>query len=210
MRRMVMKIPTLQKATALLDEAGKENPGTWTEHSKYVATAAKIVAEHADLNPDDAYILGLLHDIGRRAGQGQMRHVIDGYTYLEGMGHSDAARICLTHSFSDKNMHAVYGKWDCTNQELKFIKYFLQDTEYNDYDRLIQLCDSLAVPSGFCLIEKKMIASALKYGTNNLSVEKWKSIFTLKGYFENRTNCSIYTLLPGIVANTFETAMARD
>ena len=38
-------------------------------HSMYVAEGAKLIAEQTDnLNPEVAYILGLLHDIGRREG----------------------------------------------------------------------------------------------------------------------------------------------
>ena len=27
---------------------------------------------------------------------------------------------------------------------------------YDDYDRLVQLCDALAMPSGFCLLERDL------------------------------------------------------
>lgn len=199
-----MKIPTLQKANDLLDKAKELNPGLWIDHSVNVAKAARIIAEHcSELDPETAYILGLLHDIGRRVGVSQMRHIIDGYNYLISMGYNDAARICMTHTFSYKNINAIFGEWDCEIDELKFIENYIYNIEYCDYDLLIQLSDSLAIPSGFCLIEKRMIDTALKFGPNEYSVKKWKGVLDIKQYFEKKTNCSIYTLMPGIVKNTF-------
>jgi len=65
--------------------------------------------------------------------------------------------------------------------------------------------DALALPSGFCLLEKRMVDVALRYGTTDYTVSKWKQIFKIKKDFESKIGCSIYSLLPGIVKNTFET-----
>ena len=62
-------LPTREKAEMLLTEAEKCNPGAWGNHSRVVAHCAeKIARECKDLDPDKAYILGLLHDIGRKFG----------------------------------------------------------------------------------------------------------------------------------------------
>src|SRR5512138_350764 len=146
------KIPTRSEAEALLAEAGRLNPGPWESHSRYVARAAQtIAARHPTLDPEAAYVLGLLHDIGRRAGSTDMRHVLDGFTYLAGLGYPGAAQVCLTHSFPVQHIHAGAGKWDCTPEELRWAEQTLAQAEYSAYDRLIQLCDCLALPSGFCL-----------------------------------------------------------
>jgi HD superfamily phosphodiesterase len=90
--------PTLEQARQLLEEASHLNPGPWVQRSIYVAEAAHAIAvRHPRLDPETALILGYLHDIGRRAGVSGMRHVIDGYTYLQSLGFDRAARICLTH-----------------------------------------------------------------------------------------------------------------
>ncbi len=34
-------------------------------------------------------------------------------------------------------------------------------------------------------------------------VEKWKGIFSIKTHFEEKIGCSIYSILPGVVENTF-------
>ncbi|MDR3599854.1 MAG: HD domain-containing protein [Desulfosporosinus sp.] len=197
------QIPNLQQAKALLDEAQALNPGIWVNHSIYVAKAARLISARCpSMDETVAYILGLLHDIGRRTGSG-MRHVLDGYLFLMEQGFEDAARICMTHTFSYKDIQAIYGEWNCSAEELRMIKNYLNEVHYDDYDLLIQLCDSLVLPSGYSILEKRFVETVLKSGTNHLTVSKWKSVIALKDYFENKIGCSIYGLLPNIVENTF-------
>lgn len=62
-------LPDKKEAKMLLQEAGKMNPGTWESHSEVVADCARKIADNCtDMNPYKAYVLGLLHDIGRRFG----------------------------------------------------------------------------------------------------------------------------------------------
>lgn len=200
-----MRIPDRVTAEALLQEAGARNPGPWVAHSYRVAEAAQAIARRLPgLDPEAAYVLGLLHDIGRRAGVTGMRHVLDGYRYLTDLGYADAARINLTHSFAVKDIDAIFGAWDCTPDELRAIEAYLAAVEYDDYDRLIQLCDSLAMAEGFVLMEKRMMDVALRYGgVNDRTLAKWRTTFDVKRDFERRMGCSIYSLLPGVVENTF-------
>lgn len=59
-------LPTREQAELLLNEAEKCNPGPWGDHSRVAAHCAERIAmECGDLDSDKAYILGLLHDIGR-------------------------------------------------------------------------------------------------------------------------------------------------
>jgi hypothetical protein len=199
-----MKIPKLDEAEKLLTEAEKRNPGPWVAHSRNVALAAKCIAEHSNLNAQAAYITGLLHDIGRREGITKMRHTLDGFRFLQRLGFDDAARICITHSFVLKNMDAHEGRWDCSTEELKFITDFINATEFDDYDRLFQLCDALALAEGICLLEKRIVSVALRVGVNNQTVLKWKALFEVKKYFEEKMGHSIYKILPGVVETTFE------
>ena len=92
---------------------------------------------------------------------------------------------------------------------MTFIDDYLAQVEYNDYDRLIQLCDALANASGFCLMEKRMLDVGFRYGINEFSLRKWQATFSIKAEFERRMGCSVYSLLPGIVENTFGIALAE-
>ena len=123
-----MNLPTLEQAEKLLLEAQQRNPGPWVAHLRNVALAAKCIATHANLDSNAAYIMGLLHDIGRREGVASMRHIIDGYTFLTSLGYKDAARIALTHSFPYKHVDAIFGHWDATNEEYKMVEDFLEAT----------------------------------------------------------------------------------
>lgn len=86
-------VPTLEEAMTILREAENLNPGGWVDHSMNVALAARLIAEKTDnLDPELAYILGLLHDIGRREGVHGMRHGLDGYNYAIRNGYGLVAR----------------------------------------------------------------------------------------------------------------------
>lgn len=143
----------MDRATAerLLAEAEHMNKGPWIAHSRNVAHLAERIADKAGMDGERAYIYGLLHDIGRRNGTMQARHAIEGYQFLKEMGFEDGARICLTHTFQYKDIDAIYDTWDCTEEEKQFISEYLNEMIYDDYDRLIQLCDSLATDYGFAI-----------------------------------------------------------
>lgn len=95
---MTEKYPSREVAEQELIDAGKLNPGKWVEHSHYVGEACRLIAQKCDtLDAEKAYILGLLHDIGRRIGFCGQKHVFAGYQYALKCGWEDVARISLTH-----------------------------------------------------------------------------------------------------------------
>lgn len=198
-------VPSLQEAKDMLTEAAELNPGAWVKHSICVAESAGLIAEKVEgLNPELAYILGLMHDIGRREGIHAMRHGIDGYKYVISKGYDLAARICLSHTaFKYKNEVVIVGKWDGTAEERDFVKDYLSSIDENDYDKLIKLCDYISMPSGFVLIEKRLVEMALRGGINEYTIPRWESTFENKRYFENKIGKSIYDILPGVIENTF-------
>ena len=56
-------------AESELKKAEESNPGPWADHYRYVALACRNIAQHCKgISAEKAYILGLLHDIGRYAG----------------------------------------------------------------------------------------------------------------------------------------------
>jgi HD domain len=200
-----MRIPSRNEAESFLAEAQTLNPGSWYSHSLFVAEAAEIIADHhPHLDSEKAYILGSLHDIGRRAGITGMRHILDGYHFMHANGFSDVARICITHSFPIKDIvFCVTSEWDCSPEEIEFVRKYLLAIEFTEYDKLIQLCDALALPTGLCLIEKRLLDVSLRYGTNEYSVPRWKAYLSIQQEFEQVIESSIYKILPGVVENTF-------
>lgn len=199
-----MTIPTHRQAEGYITEAEERNPGLWVDHSIQTANAAqRIASAHPELDPENAYILGLLHDIGRREGVHGMRHVIDGYNFMVSEGYPDAARICLTHSYPIQDVEAGSSKWDGTIAERQFITDYLSKIKYTPYDRLIQLCDAICLPSGPVLMEKRLLDVTLRYGPNDFTTRKWQAFFEIQAEFETTIRKSIYSLLPGVVENTF-------
>lgn len=192
-------IPDAKTALEELEIASNMNPGPWTKHSYNVALAAKNIASHVEgMDADKAFVCGLLHDIGRRTGIAAVRHTIDGYDYAISKGWDEVARICLTHSFPVKDIEADIGKKDITATQYDFMKQFLENLEYDDYDKLIILCDCLADANGFCIIEKRFIDTTRRYGIYPFSIDRWNRTYEFKEYFENIIGKSIYHLLPNI------------
>lgn len=197
-------IPSLEEAKLILKEAEALNPGPWVEHSLHVGKAAELIAKmDKELDSNIALILGMLHDIGRRFGVTNERHSLDGYKFAMENGHALLARISITHAYLCKNVDDICGKKDCTVEERNFIKEYLDNIEFSPYDKLIQLCDALALPSGFCLLEKRMLDVVMRYGFNEFTIEKWKATFELQRYFEERIGASIYSILPNVKQITF-------
>ena len=74
--------PPRSEAESLLYEAETCNPGPWGDHSRTAAHCAACIARQCGLDPEKAYVLGLLHDIGRRFGKRHLGHVVDGFVYM--------------------------------------------------------------------------------------------------------------------------------
>lgn len=195
---------TKQIAEQLLEKASQSNPGGWADHSRYVAVACKNIASHCKgLSADLAYIYGLLHDIGRYAGVSSEKHLIDGYRYCMEYGWEKAAQICISHAFMIQDINTSIGTFDMSSEDYLFMKDFIANAVYDDYDRLVQLCDALAVPTGFCLLEKRFVDVTIRYGVHPATIDRWKKILEIKERFEKEIGGSIYTLLPGVVENSF-------
>ncbi len=187
-------IPTRTQAERLLREAEQCNPGPWGNHSRIAAHCAEKIAGLCEgLDAEKAYVLGLLHDIGRKFGVRHLGHVSDGYTYMMSLGYDEAAKICLTHSFNNQSVKEYIGKSDTSDEEMELIQTTLTKTVFDDYDRLIQLCDSLAGSEGVLDIEERMGDVKKRYGC--YPKEKWDTNIRLKEYFEQKTGKDIYDVV---------------
>lgn len=184
-------LPTREEAIALVRDGLACNPGPWGRHCLTAAHCAeKIASACGDMDSEKAYILGLLHDIGRKFGTRHLGHVSDGYTYMKSLGYDEVAKICLTHSFNNHTVDEYIGKFDVSQEELTLIKTKLVETVYDEYDLLIQLCDSLAGADGVLDIEERMNDVKGRYGS--YPQDKWDSNIELMHYFEKRMNQNIY------------------
>lgn len=193
-----------QTAEQALREASLSNPGAWVDHSKYVAAACRNIALRCgDLSAEQAYLYGLLHDIGRYAGVSSEKHLIDGYRFCMKRGWEKAAQICISHAFMMQDIDTSIGTFDMSDEDYLFMKKFVADAVYDDYDRLVQLCDSLALPTGFCLLEKRFVDVTIRYGVHPATIDRWKKVLEIKAAFEKKIGCSIYDFLPGVVENSF-------
>ncbi|SEM44323.1 HD domain-containing protein [Butyrivibrio sp. ob235] len=187
-------LPTRTEAERLLKEAESCNPGPWGDHSRVAAHCAEKIAQACDgMNPEKAYILGLLHDIGRKFGVRHLGHVSDGYSYMMSLGYDEVARVCLTHSFNNMRLDEYIGRVDTSDEEYELVKTELGKIEADEYDRLIQLCDALAGSDGVMNIEDRMNDVKRRYGS--FPQTKWDSNIRLKAYFEEKTGKDIYDLV---------------
>ena len=186
-------IPGREEAQRLVREAESCNPGPWGDHSRVAAECAFKIAKASGMDADKAYVLGLLHDIGRKFGKGHLQHVWDGYHYMMELGYEEAARVCLTHSFNSKSMDEYIGARDISEDQQKQIQDMLDRLEYDDYDRLIQLCDSLAMAEGVADMETRMLDVKRRYGW--YPQKKWDANLALKAYFEEKCGKNIYEVV---------------
>lgn len=194
---------TRAEAERELRDAESMNPGPWGDHSRSVAeNAFRIARRVPGMDQERAYVLGLMHDIGRRAGVTGIRHIFDGYEYMTALGQPEIACVCLTHSFPVQDAGTFLGKYDCTEEQLRFLTAFLEGRKYDDYDRLIQLCDGISLPGGACIMEKRLVDVSLRHGFPEFTGRKWRAFLQLKKDFDEKCGCCIYDLLPNVLENS--------
>lgn len=182
--------PDRRKALELLYEAHSHNQGAWLGHSLTCAHCAERIAYFSGMDLNKAYVLGLLHDIGRKFGKRHLGHVSDGYSYMMSLSYDDVARICLTHSFNNKDINGYIGNFDTSEEETRLIREKLEDAILDDYDLLIQLCDAISGSEGVMDIIDRMSDVKRRYG--NYDQDKWNRNLELKDYFENKMGMDIY------------------
>ena len=165
------------------------------EHGVHIFNVAKIAESIAaqtkgHLDADTAYCLGLLHDIGRIKDETitHVPHGVEGFNYLNKIGYPDIAPICLTHNFIDKNIQAedfpTYSPHIFAQT-----KEFLNNIEYNDYDRIIQVADLFSRGKEIMSIQQRLDKNKSFYHIPKLSYED--KAFQLRDYLDNKYNIDI-------------------
>lgn len=189
-----MSLPTRKDAEGLLCWAEGLNPGPWAAHVRTAARAAQSIAAACGMHEERAYVLGLLHDIGRHEGPSHLRHVIAGYDLMMRKGYHKAALICLTHSFPDRNLEAYSGLNDCGPEDTLRIERLLKEAVYDDEVLLVQLCDAISLPDRVAVMEQRLLEVALRHGVTGHTLDKWRSFLATKERFDRKCGQSIYRL----------------
>lgn len=185
--------PSKAVAEKLLMEAEIINPGSWGKHCRVAALCAEKIAIACGMDSEKAYVLALLHDIGRKFLVRDLGHLYNGYNYMNRLGYGKVARVCLSHSFPNQDLNIYIGKIDIPEDEVEVVKKILAEMQFDDYDRLIQLCDALAGCDGVLDIEERMADVKERYG--NYPQEQWDKNIELKSYFEEKTGKNIYDIV---------------
>lgn len=84
------------------------------------------------------------------------------------------------------------GSFDVTPEEQQVIEHALSECVYDDYDRLIQLCDAISLPNGAAAIEERMGDVKRRYV--HYSQDKWDKNIELKANFSHKAKCDIEEL----------------
>ncbi|MBJ3790659.1 HD domain-containing protein [Bacillus sp. OA1] len=200
-------------AKELLEWAYEQNPGPWFEHSLHVAHATEniiieLIKKGYKLDADIAYNAALLHDIGRYKGfTKSVIHSYDGYMYMNDLGYTGNAVICVTHSFPCKNEHIdIAAEWSLVPDHMRsrLVEILNEHCNYDLYNKVITLCDALADAGGFTTLERRLISVGLHHGTTSHTSLHWKGFYAIKKELEALIGKSIYTVLPDVEKSIYE------
>ena len=108
----------------------------------------------------------------------------------------------MTHSYPRMRDEFTY---EPETEQEKAIKAFITGREADSYDRLIQLCDSLAADYGFVILEKRFVDVTRRYGISEEYVRDWEAVFGIMDCFEKEMGCPVYSVLPDIGRTTLLT-----
>lgn len=80
----------------------------------------------------------------------------------------------------------INGNFDTTEEETKIIRTKLREVQFDEYDKLIQLCDAISGAEGVMNIVDRMNDVKMRYGAYDIN--KWNTNLALKDYFEQTTS----------------------
>lgn len=169
----------------------------YRQHSRIVGeTAEKIAAHIPGMDSEKAFVLGLLHDHGKRVDEKieNIFHGQEGYQELLRLGYPVSARICLTHTFPDKDFQD--GEYKFSDELIKWLRQTLQHIEYDDYDLLIILCDKMAEAGQIISMERRVNKIVGRYNLSNWHKDLLlKQCARLKTHFDKKIGGDIYELI---------------
>ena len=167
-------LPTLQQTndlyyfakakTDILNIKEGKQKGVSASHYQNVAYVAATIAEHAGLNPQKAYILGLLHDFGEYIEKTVPNtfHGTAGYDEMMSKGFDEVARSCLSHSFFSADF-TPKDFLSYNSEQIVRAAVLLKQQGFDDYDHLIHLADLMGAAQGIETLENRIQKLAIKY-----------------------------------------------
>jgi len=204
-----MTMPTMKEALKLYEETMEKRCEESSRfkfgrakgqriHSAMVAVCAEIIASRIpEIDGQKAYMMGLFHDFGKLIYKDEVSnkfHGLEGYKALKNLGYDELARISLTHTFYEQELnlkeYSSYNPW-----ELRKCKKLMKELPFDDYDRLIQLCDRLAVGVTYNIKERIKFIQETYRLPMPLIKKKYREALMLKKYFDEKCGCDIYKLL---------------
>ena len=93
----------------------------------------------------------------------------------------------MTHSYLRMKDEFCY---EPESEREKAIKAYIMNCRADDYDRLIQLCDSISGAEGVMDIIDRMSDVKRRYGDSDQ--DKWNANLALKDYFEKKMGKDLY------------------
>ncbi len=198
---------TSEKALELLNNSrGMAKDDYWIEHSICVGNTAGVIAKALGMDEDMAKTLGYIHDIGKRNGYGPgvIPHGYGGYKYILSLGYGEEyADVCLTHSYLNNDINCVAGGLPNKKRPTyKFVRDFVKNHEYNEYEKLINLCDLMCTQK-VMVMEQRLVNLITRYGVFSNTVYHIKEAQKLKKYFDEKLGYNLYKLFPDVLENDF-------
>ena len=105
-------------------------------------------------------------------------------------GYSQENESIVETRLRPRTLEEYIGKYDVSEDELSLIRTELEKSVYDDYDRLVQLCDSIAGAEGVLDIEERMLDVKRRYGF--YPQKKWDAHIGLRRYFEEKMGRDVY------------------
>lgn len=164
-------------------------------HSLGIAHAcARVATLIPGMDSEKAWVLGLLHDYGKRHDErkGEHFHALDGYEEMLRLGYTDVARICLTHSFPKKDFD--FSAYGCSKNWLATAREKLENVKIDDYDRLVRLFDFMFEGMRITTFENRVAGIISRYHPKTPPTDLYNHALENKAYFESKIGQNIYQL----------------
>lgn len=187
-------------------EHGRE-PGTWYRFHNHVygtaLLAEKIAQRLGNIDPERAYVLGLLHDVGKIREEIERRfHGLIGFDILKNKD-KQAARVCLSHTFFNNVLPEyvdVEAAFFRRREDYDFAADYFSKNPADWYDRLIQLCDCLANCNGLVTLEERRKEYIQRY-RRLMPSYVYDEAKKMKHYFDEKLGADAYSVFSEISDN---------